>query len=136
MDCSMDGYRFSDDKTLLQMDRILNWLADSYWANERSSGQIERSIEQSMCIGAYEEGSDRQAGFMRIITDYATFAWVCDVIVDPGERGKGIGKNLMRALVAHPSLQGVHMGLGTRDAHGLYEQYGFERTEAMRRSAR
>ncbi|WP_026679037.1 GNAT family N-acetyltransferase [Fictibacillus gelatini] len=124
-------YRISDRKELLELDKIHSWLQTSYWAAERTKETIEKSINGSLCFGIYSESG--QVGFMRIVTDKATFSWICDVIIDPHHRGKGLGKWLMQYLVEHPDVSGTKMALGTRDAHGLYEQYGFERQETMRR---
>ena len=86
---------------------------------------VERSIENSLCFGAYDE-EGRQTGFARVVTDAATFAYLGDVFVLPEHRGKGVGKQLMDAVMAHPDVQGVRrFMLATEDAHGLYERYGF-----------
>ncbi|MBA4496067.1 GNAT family N-acetyltransferase [Paenactinomyces guangxiensis] len=124
-------YRISDCKDQLELDTIYTLLQTSYWAAGRTKETIEKSIENSLCVGIY--GESGQVGFMRVVTDYATFSWVCDVIVHPDHRGKGLGKWMMQFLVEHPGVRHTHMTLGTRDAHGLYEQYGFERKEMMGR---
>ncbi|MBU7315745.1 GNAT family N-acetyltransferase [Paenibacillus oleatilyticus] len=124
-------YRINDCREELQPDVIYALLQTSYWAAHRSKETVLRSFENSLCFGLYY--GEAQVGFMRVVTDYATFAWVCDVIVHPDHRGQGLGKSLMQFLVEHPAVQGTRMVLGTRDAHGLYEQYGFERQELMRR---
>ncbi|CAG7653556.1 GNAT family N-acetyltransferase [Paenibacillus allorhizosphaerae] len=125
-------YRISDRKELLQTDTVYSLLQTTYWAGNRSKETIIRSIEGSLCLGLYDADM-YQAGYLRVVTDYATFAWVCDVIVHPDHRGQGLGKWLVQCLVEHPKLKGIQMVLGTRDAHGLYEQFGFERREMMRR---
>jgi GNAT superfamily N-acetyltransferase len=122
-------YRISDVSEELQPDIILALLKTSYWAAERSSDVIVKSLEGSLCFGLYNGGS--QVGFMRVVTDSATFSWVCDVIIDSEHRGKGLGKWLMSVLTNHPRISHTFMVLGTRDAHGLYEKYGFERREMM-----
>lgn len=124
-------YRISDDKQLLDEEAIFRWLASSYWAAERPKELIVKSIAHSLCFGLYSETG--QAGFARVVSDYATFSWICDVFVDPAHRGHGLGKWLMEVVVGHPAIGHTSMCLVTRDAHGLYEQYGFLRQELMRR---
>jgi len=124
-------YKISDEKALLDIERISDWLATTYWASERSKEMIIKSIENSLCFGLY--GEDGQAGFVRVVSDYATISWVCDVFVAPEHRGKGLSKWLMEVMVEHPDIRHTSMILATRDAHGLYEQYGFTRRDMMRR---
>jgi GNAT superfamily N-acetyltransferase len=113
------------DPARLDLDRVHAWLAASYWSPGVAREVVERSIRGSIPFGAYEDGV--QVGFARVVTDRATFAWVADVVVAPEARGKGVGKAIMGAIVAHPELQGLRrMVLATRDAHGLYAQFGFE----------
>jgi ribosomal protein S18 acetylase RimI-like enzyme len=88
--------------------------------------QIKRSIENSSCYGVYLDGKETLAGFARVISDYATTYYLCDVIIDPEYRGSGLGKALVSHIVSRPEYAGLHGFLFTRDAHGLYEQYGFQ----------
>ncbi|MCR8642949.1 GNAT family N-acetyltransferase [Paenibacillus sp. N1-5-1-14] len=126
-------YRMSDNVEELQQDVTLALLKSTYWAAERSEETIMNSWKESLCIGLFSaEGV--QVGFMRVVTDGATFSWLCDVIVDPEHRGKGLSKWMMAVLVDHPRICHTSIYLGTRDAHGLYEQYGFLRREMMVRS--
>lgn len=112
------------DKTRLDLDVIHGFLTESYWAAGVPRAVVERSIAHSLCFGLYVDR--RQAGFARIISDYATFAYLADVFVLERHRGRGLSKRLMDAIVAHPQLQGLRRwSLATRDAHGLYAQYGF-----------
>ncbi|UJF34957.1 GNAT family N-acetyltransferase [Paenibacillus hexagrammi] len=129
-------YVISSDKSLLQIDAIASFLRRSYWAGERALGTIEKSIENSMCFGVYHE--DKQIAFARIVTDYATMYYLADVYVDEQYRGQGIGKALVQEIIHCEELQGLTGLLGTKDAHELYEQFGFERDAArfMRRAAR
>ncbi|NTV91603.1 MAG: GNAT family N-acetyltransferase [Clostridiales bacterium] len=121
-----DGeYLFSDDKTLLSIDAISGILSKSYWAGTRSIETIEQAIDNSMSFGVYHNG--RQIGFTRVVTDYSTMYWVCDVIIDESYRGKGIGKKLMDFVLGSRELAGLKGILRTKDAHGLYEQNGFIR---------
>jgi len=100
-------------------------LRTSYWAEGRGREVVERSIRNSLCFGAYAGG--KQIAFARVITDRAVFAYLADVFVVPELRGRGVSKALMRAILAHPDLQTLRtFSLGTRDAHGLYAQFGFE----------
>jgi GNAT superfamily N-acetyltransferase len=114
----------STDKTKLDVNFIQRFLQnESHWATNRSTETIKRSIENSLCFGAYIQ--DKQVGFARVVTDYSTFSWLCDVFTDPKHRGKSIGKQLVEAVVNNESLKKTGlMILATRDAHGLYSRYG------------
>ena len=129
----------STDRSRLDVALIHGFLSrSSYWALGRSRALVERSIENSLCFGAYR--GDQQIGFARVITDYAVFGYVADVFVVAEFRRCGVAKLLMHAIVEHPELKQLGaMLLGTRDAHGLYAQFGFVRlggpTTMMKRSA-
>ncbi|MBS1707289.1 MAG: GNAT family N-acetyltransferase [Armatimonadetes bacterium] len=115
----------SDDKSRLDIDLVCAWLKESYWASERPRELVEKSIAHSHCFAAFVDG--RQVGFARVVTDHATFAWLCDVVVDPSARGIGVGKALVQAVVDHPDYAEIRqVVLATKDAHGLYEQFGFQ----------
>jgi GNAT superfamily N-acetyltransferase len=120
-----DDYSISTDRSRLDIDLIHNYLSnETYWATGRSREVVARSIENSFPFGIYK-GSE-QVGFARIVTDYATFAWVADVFVLPEHRGRGLSKWLMEIIIAHPRLQGFRRWvLSTKDAHGVYERFGF-----------
>lgn len=115
----------STDPNRLDVDLIHRWLSEeSYWAGGVSREIVARAIDNSLCFGVYLEG--RQVGLARVVTDRATFAWLADVFILDSYRGRGYGKALIAAVVAHPELRGLRrLLLATRDAHGLYAQYGF-----------
>ena len=119
-----DGYTLSTDKTRLDVASIHSFLSErSYWAHGRSREVVERTIETSLCFGIYAQ--QELVAFARVVTDYATFGWVCDVFVLESHRGHGLGKWLIEAVVRHPELQGLkRLLLATRDAQGLYREYG------------
>ena len=123
------SYKISDRKELLQPDVILSMLQGSYWAATRTMEAMEKSIENSLCIGIYHNGV--QVGFARAITDRATFSWLCDVIIHPDHRGVGLGKWLMKFLCAHLDLKSTWVGLEPRDALGVFDKFKFERQEVM-----
>lgn len=118
-------YEISTDRGRIDIDRVEAFLRRSYWASERPRDEIERSLENSLCFGAYRKPHGLMVGFCRVVTDYVSFGWVADVFVDEGLRGAGVGKGLIQAVVSHPELAGLQLVLTTRDAHGLYEQFGF-----------
>ncbi|MCB2376301.1 GNAT family N-acetyltransferase [Hymenobacter sp. BT635] len=119
-------FRISTDPARLDVAAIHRYLAeDSYWARNIPRATVERAIEHSLNFGLYAPDG-RLAGFARIVTDYATFAWLCDVFVLPEFRGRGLSKWLMECVWAHPELQNLRRKmLATLDAHGLYTQFGF-----------
>jgi len=130
-----NGYTLSTDPARLDVTTIHDYLSKrSYWAQGRSRQVVERSIANSLCFGIYApDGS--QVGFARVVTDYATFAWLCDVFILENTRGLGLSKWLVQAVTAHPDLQGLrNFILATRDAHELYRRYGgFEAFQAPER---
>jgi GNAT superfamily N-acetyltransferase len=114
----------STDPARLDIDLIHRFLETSYWAKGRRRSVVERSIRNSLCFGAYLAG--QQVAFARVVSDRAVFAYLMDVFVVPEFRGRGISKALMRSVLAHPDLQNLRVFLlATRDAHGLYAQFGF-----------
>ena len=122
----------STDKSLLDIKLIHNFLSTkSYWAQGRSYEIVKRSIEQSLCFGVYIDIKQKQqlhleqVGFARVVTDYSTFAWLCDVFIIESHRGQGIGKWLLEYITSnYPDLQGLQrFVLVTRDAHNLYKQF-------------
>jgi GNAT superfamily N-acetyltransferase len=115
----------SDDKSRLDITVIHAFLSGrSYWAKGVPIENVERSIRKSLCFGMFRAG--RQIGFARVVTDCTTFAWLADVFILEEVRGGGLGKILVAAVLGHPELQGLRrFMLGTRDAHRLYEKYGF-----------
>ncbi|WP_374948237.1 GNAT family N-acetyltransferase [Mucilaginibacter sp.] len=119
------GFIISTDKALIDFDAVCNYLInDSYWAKGMPIEKVRTAIDNSLCFGIYKNG--KQAGFARIITDKATFAYLCDVFVLPDCRSMGLSKWLVQTILAHPELQGLRRwSLATLDAHGLYRQFGF-----------
>ena len=120
-----EEYLISTDFPSLNVDLIHSYLSkESYWAQNIPREVVEKSISNSLCFGVYCK--DNQIGFARIVTDKATFAYLADVFIIEEHRGKGLSKWLIEIIQAHPELQGFRRWmLGTRDAHGLYEQFGW-----------
>lgn len=124
MEIKFNEYVISDNKKLLDLNTIKGFLSRSYWANKRPEERTERSIENSVCYGIYHE--KRQVGYARVVTDYATVYYLCDVFIDEEYRGKGLGKKLIESLITSEELKDLMGILGTQDAHELYKQYDFE----------
>ncbi|MET0463779.1 MAG: GNAT family N-acetyltransferase [Chitinophagaceae bacterium] len=122
-----NGFIISTDKKLLDIDVIHSYLSrESYWSTNIPRDIVERSIAGAECFGVYHD--QQQIGFARVITDKATIAYLGDVFILDAFRGKGLSKWLMEVIHAHPELQGLRRWLlGTRDAHTLYEQFGWSR---------
>ncbi|MGY4536589.1 N-acetylglutamate synthase-like GNAT family acetyltransferase [Mucilaginibacter sp. UYNi724] len=119
------GYQISMDDSLLDFEMIFNYLDwQSYWAKGMPPEKLRKAIENSMCFGVYKDSI--QVGFARVVSDKATFAYLCDVFILPANQGVGLSKWLMQNIMAHPDLQGLRRwSLATLDAHGLYKQFGF-----------
>ena len=121
-----DGFVISDAPSRFDLPRAHRWIAtESYWAEGIPFDTFARACAGSLTVGLYAADGE-MAAMARVVTDRATFGWVCDVFVDAAHRGAGHGKRLVRYLKAHPDLQGFRrLHLATRDAHGLYRQFGF-----------
>jgi GNAT superfamily N-acetyltransferase len=129
MEIEEDGFVFSDDKQLLDLVAVHDYLSNhSYWAGGIPLEIVQRSAENSLCFGIYKDR--KQVGFARWITDKATFGYLADVYILEDYRGLGLSKKLMSLMLFHPDLQGLRRYmLGTLDAHGLYAQFGFKAIE-------
>jgi ribosomal protein S18 acetylase RimI-like enzyme len=118
---------YSMDPAHMQLDVVHAFLSGSYWSPGVKRSIVANAIRHSMVIGAFEQVRGRQVGFARVITDYSTFAYLCDVFVDPAFRDKGIARRMVGDLLAHPRLQSLRRFLlATRDAQALYAKLGFE----------
>lgn len=115
------------DKSRVDLDFVHNYLAQqSYWAKGRSLEEVKLSINNSLCFSVFHKSSNAQIGFARVVTDYVVFAWIMDVFIAEECKGKGYGKMLVNHILNHPELKNVNgFGLRTNDAHGLYQQFGF-----------
>jgi GNAT superfamily N-acetyltransferase len=119
------GFTVSNDKSKLSVDSICDLLSRSHWAANRKRSTVIKSIENSLCYGVYTDGG-RQVSFARVVTDYCTYAYLCDVIVHEEFRGRGLSKWLMGCIMENPDLGELRrFTLATKDAHGLYEKFGF-----------
>jgi GNAT superfamily N-acetyltransferase len=125
LEWSREGFEVSDDPRRLDLAVVHRFISrESYWAEGISEGLLARAIAHSLCFGLYRQ--ERQVGFARVVTDRATYGYLCDVFVDRAERGQGLGKWLVACVLEHPDLQGLRrIALMTRDAHDLYRPFGF-----------
>ena len=128
-------YCVTDDPAVVDFDFIEQMLRTSYWAADRPRDVIERAWHSAASVPFTLLDGDRMIGLARAVTDRETFAWICDVMIDPDYRGRGLGQFLMGCVIEHPAIAHIRMILGTRDAHAFYEKFGFERRELMRRPA-
>lgn len=135
MEWQRGEFTISIDKARLDVDRIHAWLSSTYWAEGIPREIVERSIEHSFVFGIYT--GQKQVGIARVVSDFATFAYIGDVYIDEQYRGHGLGKWLIETIVTYPELQDLrNWHLATRDAHGLYERFGFKTLDDPRRIMR
>ena len=124
MDWRKAGFSINTDQGKLDRGAVHEFLRNSYWAKGVPREVVDRSIENTLCFGVYE--GERQVGFARVITDYATFGYLSDVFIVESHRGRGLATWMMEVILAHPDLQGLRRWmLATNDAHGLYRKVGF-----------
>ena len=120
-----DGYWASDDPALVDVPAVHAWMSrESYWAKGRTLDVMTRAIEHSLVVGLYCSDGP-QVGLARFVTDYATFAWLCDVFVDAAHRGRGLGTFLVETAVSHPDVRGLRQVLATEPGRTLYQRFGF-----------
>jgi len=127
-----DNFTISTDPSRLDVDAIADMLSRAYWAQGRTTEMIARYLQHSLAFGLYD--GSHQVGLARVVSDYTTFAWLCDVFIHEDYRGQGLGKWLMETVHSHPDLQGLKRWmLATKDAHGLYKQFGWVQLEPPER---
>jgi GNAT superfamily N-acetyltransferase len=125
-------FTISTDPSRLDVEAITEMLSRAYWAEGRTSEMISRCLQHSLNFGLYD--NSRQIGMARVVSDYTTFAWLCDVFIHEDYRGQGLGKWLLETVQSHPDLQGLKRWmLATRDAHNLYSQFGWIPLDEPRR---
>jgi GNAT superfamily N-acetyltransferase len=125
IEAEREGYLVSTDRSRLDLAAVHRFLSTSYWSPGLPREVLTRAVAGSLCFGLYHAGE--QVGFARVVTDRATFAYLCDVYVLETHRGRGLGKWLMHVVLGHPFLLDLRrFVLATRDAHGLYERFGFQ----------
>lgn len=119
-----NNFIISTDKNKIDIDYVHDFLSNSYWSPGVPMETVKKAMNGSLCFGVYD--SDKQIGYARVVTDTATFAYLADVFIDENYRGKGLGKWLVKVILAHPDLQGLRrIILATKDAHSLYVKFGF-----------
>ncbi|HYH16582.1 MAG TPA: GNAT family N-acetyltransferase, partial [Flavisolibacter sp.] len=125
MEWIRDDYCITTDKEKIDVDYTRQFLSQTYWAEGIPKTVVEKSIRGSLCFAVFHQ--QQQVGFARVISDEATFAYLADVFIDPAYRGQGLSRWLMEVITTYPTLQGLRRFLlATRDAHGLYEKFGFQ----------
>lgn len=137
----MPPYCASDDRARIDMDMVHGWLSQSYWCKDIPRALLEKAVANSLPFGVYDAasgaraGMGAQVGFCRLVTDRATYAYLADVFIIESHRGRGLSKLMMKCVMSHPELQGLRRwGLMTRDAHGLYSQFGFQQLAEPQRA--
>ena len=119
-------YSIIDGAEKMNIAEVMALLKQTYWADERPVEQVRKAMEHSRCYGVYLEDAQKLAGFARVISDFATTYYLCDVIIDEACRGNGLGRALLSYIENLPEYQGLRGILITRDAHGLYEKFGYQ----------
>jgi GNAT superfamily N-acetyltransferase len=129
MEWARGEFVITDDSNRIDAARTHVLLQSTYWGVRRPRDVVDRMIEKSLCFGLFL-GRD-QIGFSRAVTDYTVFSWIADIVVAAEHRGQGLGKWIMQCMVDHPAIRGTQLVLQTRDAHALYEKYGFSKSLAL-----
>jgi len=131
-----DGYELDDDRDRVDVDAVHAYLVDAYWSAGRSRETVERLVREAARVVAAYEPRGALVAFARVVSDHESVAWLGDVYVLPEHRGRGLGVAVVGEAVGHPEVAGCNFYLGTRDAHGLYERFGFRALEDGRTMAR
>lgn len=129
MEWNKDQFSLYDSPERVNEQRVFELLATTYWSANRTMEKVQKMVQHSLCFSLYD--GDHQIGFARAITDYTTFSWVADVIVDDAYRGQKLGVWIMECMMQHPAIAHTQFALQTGDAHGLYEKFGFSINEAL-----
>lgn len=129
MEWMKDEFTLTDDSSRLNLEQTFMLLHGTYWGVRRPREVVAKMIEHSLCLALLQD--DIQVGFGRAVTDYTVFSWIADIVVEPRYRSRGLGKWMMECIVTHPAIKDTQMVLQTRDAHRLYEKYGFTKNPAL-----
>jgi GNAT superfamily N-acetyltransferase len=129
MEWTRDDFVITDDVSRVDVDRTFDLLAETYWSIRRPRDVVAKMVENSLCFALLH--SDQQIGFGRAVTDYTVFSWIADIVIDTRYRSRGLGKWMMTCIATHPAINQTQMVLQTRDAHSLYEQFGFSQNAAL-----
>lgn len=130
METTYQGYTFTDDKKLINPVAAHNLLSKTYWAKNRTLATVKKSIDHSLNFAIFHD--QQQIGFGRVITDYATYASLLDIVIEENHRGQGLGKKLMEFIMQHPDIKNIKKILWTKDAEGLYQKYDFKFNPEMK----
>lgn len=119
-------YSITEDRSKMPLTAVMALLSQTYWADKRTAEQVQRSIDNSRCYGVHLDDKGILVGFARVISDFATTYYLCDVVIDKGYQHQGLGKALISHIEHLPEYQGLRGILITRDAHALYEKFGYQ----------
>jgi predicted acetyltransferase len=129
MEWTRDDFVITDDASRVDVDRTFDLLAETYWSVRRPRDVVVKMIENSLVFVLLH--SNQQIGFGRAVTDYTVFSWIADIVINTWYRDRGLGKWMMTCIATHPAIKQTQMVLQTRDAHSLYEQFGFSKNAAL-----
>lgn len=127
-----DDFIISDDRSLIDLDAVLQLLSKTYWAFDRTIETIQKGVEHSISFGIYHHG--QQIGFARVVTDKAVFSWLLDVVIAEIYRGNGLGQWLIQCILDHPDIKHTRVALATKDAHDFYKKFKFKESQCMSRA--
>jgi len=122
-----DGFMISDERARVKIDTVAHLLAGTHWGYRRPRPVVEKLVENSFCFSLFR--NNEQVGFARVVTDHTVFSWLSDLVITPELRGRGLGRWLLQCILNHPAVSGAQFVLQTRDAHHLYESFGFQRSD-------
>jgi GNAT superfamily N-acetyltransferase len=124
-----NGFILTDERGRVNLDTVARLLAGTHWGYRRPRPVVERLIENSLCFSLFR--NTEQVGFARVVTDHSVFSWLSDLVISPELRGQGLGKWLLQCILDHPAISGTQFVLQTRDAHRLYESFGFQQSDKL-----
>lgn len=129
MDWLREEFIVTDDASCIDLAKTQMLLRNTYWGVRRPPDIVAKMLEHSLPLVLLDR--DKQIGFGRVVSDYTVFSWIADIVIEEGYRGRGLGKWMMKCITEHPKIRHTQMVLQTRDAHSLYEQYGFNQNTAL-----
>jgi GNAT superfamily N-acetyltransferase len=124
-----NGFTITDDRAEVKIDTVAHLLAGTHWGSRRPRQVVEKLVENSLCFSLFR--NTEQVGFARVVTDHTVFSWLSDLVIAPELRGRGLGRWLLQCILNHPTLSGAQFVLQTRDAHHLYESFGFQQSDRL-----